>query len=700
MSDIFMPKNQRNLRMSYDRQEGGQEMYGLYQQTIARKGTFTIFTVQPLEYCEHTEDGIITCHGTVGYYDYKMPIALSGAFDDTGIFHVEEYRIPAGTEDEDRMLLTYVAPWLTEAKCRKLCGKLSNASKETFASCGLDKTQTKKLMQGLRRLRGNEKLVQLLTAYGIDHDHVDILLKKGITYQSFLNHPYSVTRITEIDIYTVDAIALQVFHLHAYSFMRLCAYVRYIMDQYIKKGDTCVSIEALQYAVEWKLQHSPCPDTKMTASLLTVCIQELQFVQEVDDGKIYLYDKNIAKEEELLIEQIIRFQNSRQKRPVPDVKQIEEKLQITYTEGQRSAFQILGSTGIKILTGPPGSGKTAVIRGLIQNTHSVKLAATTGRASQVMKKACKKQAITVHKLLDIQPYGENISSKNINDPIQAELIIIDEVSMMGLKLASQLLQAVKNDSIILLVGDEDQLQSVEYGNVLGDLIHSGVIETYRLTEVKRQGGSILENAQMVNYGKHSLAEDHAFHLISCKNEKEVLEQMKHLIQPEDQVLTTIKKSKLGTKNLNAILQEKAQPFCVSFGGTDYYKGNRVIMTETNYENGYFNGDMGVILGMEGSGLLVQFEEKTLCLNREDISCMELANAITTHKAQGSEFPRVHIILPREFPMMLTRRMLYTAITRAKSEVFLYSIEDSCWTAIDNTHERRRMTLLEKKLKKI
>lgn len=699
MRDIFMPKNQRNLKISYDRQEGGQEMYGLYQQTISRKGTFTIFTVQPLEYCEHAEDGIITCHGIVGYYDYKMPIALSGAFDDTGIFHVEEDRIPAGTEDEDRILLTYVAPWLTDAKCRKLCGKLSNASKETFVSCGLDKTQAKKLMQELRRLSGNEKLVQLLTTYGIDRDHVEVLLKKGITYQSFLNHPYTVTRITEIDIYTIDAIALQVFRLHAYSFMRLCAYVRYIMDQYIKKGDTCVSIEVLQYAVEWKLQHSPCPDTKMTASLLTACIQELQFVQEVDDGKIYLYDKNIAKEEDLLIEQIIRFQNSRQKRPVPDVKQIEEKLQITYTEGQRSAFQILGSTGIKILTGPPGSGKTAVIRGLIQNTHSVKLAATTGRASQVMKKACKKQAITVHKLLDIQPYGENISSKNINDPIQAELIIIDEVSMMGLKLASQLLQAVKNDSIILLVGDEDQLQSVEYGNVLGDLIHSGVIETYRLTEVKRQGGSILENAQMVNCGKHNLTEDHAFHFISCKDEKEVLEQMNCLVQPGDQVLTTIKKNELGTKNLNSILQEKSQPFCASFGGTDYYKGNRVIMTETNYENGYFNGDMGVILGMEGSGLLVQFEEKTLCLTREDISCMVLAYAITTHKAQGSEFPRVHIILPKEFPMMLTRRMLYTAITRASKEVFLYSLEDSCLTAIENTQERRRITLLEKKLKK-
>lgn len=173
-----------------------------------------------------------------------------------------------------------------------------------------------------------------------------------------------------------------------------------------------------------------------------------------------------------------------------------------------------------------------------------------------------------------------------------------------------------------------------------------------------------------------------------------------MIQPEDQVLTTVKKNKLGTKALNCILQEKTQSFCTSFGDTDFYKGNRIIMTETNYKNGYFNGDMGIILGMDENGLIVRFEDKVLCLMREDISCMKLAYAITTHKAQGSEFSRVHIILPKNFPSMLTRRMLYTAITRASKEVFLYSIENSYSIAIENTQEKKRTTLLEKKISKI
>ena len=153
-------------------------------------------------------------------------------------------------------------------------------------------------MQALKQLTGNEKLVQILTAYGIDHDHIDVILRKGVTYQSFLNHPYSITRVTEIDFYTIDAIALQVFHLTPYSFMRLCAYVQNVMDQYIKNGDTCVLAENLQCTINRRLQLSPAPDTNMTAVLLAACAQQLQFVQQSFDKKLYFYDKKIAQEEE------------------------------------------------------------------------------------------------------------------------------------------------------------------------------------------------------------------------------------------------------------------------------------------------------------------------------------------------------------------------------------------------------------------
>lgn len=313
--------------------------------------------------------------------------------------------------------------------------------------------------------------------------------------------------------------------------------------------------------------------------------------------------------------------------------------------------------------------------------------------------ACQKEATTVHKLLDIRPYGENLTSKNINNPIQAELIIVDEVSMMGLKLASLLLEAVKNTSILLLVGDIDQLQSVEYGNVLSDLIHSGYVETYSLTEVVRQKGSILQNAKLINEGCTSLLVDQDFHYAECQDADEILSLLEENVRVDDQILTTIRKGKLGTRALNEKLQDKKTVYCTSFGDVDYYEKNRIIMTETSYEAGYFNGDMGIILKMDSKGLAVQFKDKILHLSRKDIACMELAYAVTTHKAQGSEFQRVHIILPDECTSMLTRRMIYTAITRAKKEVFIYSVNKSLLLAIKNCKEKPRISILKNHIKK-
>lgn len=678
--------------------KGGTGVYGLYQQTICRKGQITTFTIQPLEFCSYAKDGLITCQGEIGFYDYQMPIALEGNFDKKHTFHVISDRLPI-YGDENVLLLNYLAPWLSEKKKTSICGNLFEKTEEDLRFCGLNKNQSRKLFRDLKQLKEKKRLVQLLLAYGISSDQVEVVLKKNVSYQDFLYHPYHLCRITDIDFYTIDAIALQIFHFNPYSVMRLCAFVRNVMDLTIKNGNTCITAEALLRATNIRLHNSIAKETILTAALLAMCVQELHFVSKEDEGKLYFYDKDIAQEEDRLIEQIIRLQSSKQELEIPDIEEIEKKLNITYTHGQRKVFQALKTTGIKILTGPPGSGKTAVIKGLIQKFHAVKLSATTGRASQVLMEACQKEATTVHKLLDIRPYGENLTSKNINNPIQAELIIVDEVSMMGLKLASLLLQAVKNTSILLLVGDIDQLQSVEYGNVLSDLIHSGYVETYSLTEVVRQKGSILQNAKLINEGCTNLLVDQDFHYAECQDADEILSLLEENVRVDDQILTTIKKGKLGTRALNEKLQDKKTVYCTSFGDVDYYEKNRIIMTETSYEAGYFNGDMGIILKMDSRGLAVQFKDKILHLSRKDIACMELAYAVTTHKAQGSEFQRVHIILPDECTSMLTRRMIYTAITRAKKEVFIYSVNKSLLLAIKNCKEKPRISILKNHIKK-
>jgi len=281
------------------------------------------------------------------------------------------------------------------------------------------------------------------------------------------------------------------------------------------------------------------------------------------------------------------------------VDEIEKHLGIHYNMGQRQAFKLLRTSGVKILTGPPGSGKTALIKGILyafreHGKKAFKLSATTGRASQVMSDACGYPAQTVNKMLDIRPYGEHYASKNLNNPLNAELLIVDEISMIGVELFSFLVQAVKSGTIVLLVGDKDQLQSVEYGNVLDDLIQCGLFEVYRLTEIMRQEGSICENAARINKGIFDLKPDLNFKLWDFQSTEEAFQALLKNFTYDSQILSPVKGGMLGTTHINQSVHKKTGGECLTYGGVDYCIGDRIIMLQTNYDIGYFNGDIGII----------------------------------------------------------------------------------------------------------
>ena len=238
-------------------------MYGLYQQTISRKGNDTLFTVQPLNYCEYAKDGLIKCIGKIGIYDYKMPIFLAGSFDEDRVFHVTEDHIPSSADDENNLLLNYLAPWLSETKKKKLKDDLFQKTEKDFIACGLNRQQSKKLFCNIKKIKDDKKLVHLLMAYGINKDDIEVALKRGVTYQSFLYQPYNLSRVTDIDFYTVDIIALQHFRLNPYSVMRLCSFVRNAMDFTIKSGNTCISADALLHLVNTRLKNSIAKDTNL-----------------------------------------------------------------------------------------------------------------------------------------------------------------------------------------------------------------------------------------------------------------------------------------------------------------------------------------------------------------------------------------------------------------------------------------------------
>ena len=272
--------------------------------------------------------------------------------------------------------------------------------------------------------------------------------------------------------------------------------------------------------------------------------------------------------------------------------------------------------------------------------------------------------------------------------------------MLGVKMASCLFSAIKTGSILLLVGDENQLQSVEYGNVLQDLIASGCIEVCKLTEIMRQSGAICDNAVKVNNGKHDLIEGPSFHVHHCTEENTKKALFSFMQKENFQVVSSVKKGPLGIYALNKEIQKRKnlrKKICLIYKGLLFYENDPVIMTKTNYDKGYFNGDIGKIIGSDEEGVIVEFPKQILHLGKEEYHDMELAYAITTHRCQGSEFDHVHILLPRHPDNMLTRRILYTAITRAKKDIHLYVVDDACDYAIDNTAERPRISLLKDRL---
>ena len=404
-------------------------------------------------------------------------------------------------------------------------------------------------------------------------------------------------------------------------------------------------------------------------------------------------------------------------------EQIEAECGIRYAEQQKEAFRLLKRSGISILTGGPGTGKTTVINGLIaayQKLHPnarVKLCAPTGRAAQRMTESTGLEAVTVHRLLDFRPYGQgDVMYKNADNPINAGLIIMDEVSMLDTELLSIFLSAVKSDTSVLFVGDENQLPSVGPGNVLHDMIGAG-IPTVRLSAVYRQSSQspIIQNAQRINDGNSDLIECSEFGLWFTDNPKniahKILSRVCTLYDPQHpfdvQVLTPVRGGDAGVIGLNNMLQQMLNPRRegepeLAFGWARYRLRDKIIMLSNNYEKGYYNGDLGVVTDIADGCLTVDIMGKRIDIEREIMKDVSLSYAMTVHKAQGSEYKHVIIALPYKPANMLQRNLLFTAVTRAKTSVMIISENGALQKAVKTCNARQRNTrlqyLLEKSLK--
>lgn len=684
-------------------------MTGTYFRTVDRDDAtgYTKFLFCPKEFCMEAEDGLILCTGVTPYTDAQMPLDIQGSFNN-GIYQTEHISPDFHTDSILKYLLGISDN--ERNKIRRVLGDDFELYIKTHGTEDLKKLlpeQFTRLMQGFNSIKNTEALFSLHEKMQVPYPAVEKLMAHDISLQRIRKNPYLY--LNYYSIYDAE-------HIEAYfnpspdpyNMKRVKGYITDALSLTAKNGHSCYPFGKLCRVVHHRTKNSLYPDDLFSASFLYSHISSFKEKchMEVIDEELYIYDKKIWEQESVSIIQCRRLQAAKKDFVKNiDIDKIEQINNIHYNDGQKKAFRLLKTTGLKIISGPPGSGKTSLIKGLVTAykeeypMESVIFLATTGAAAQVIKRSTGWPGETIHKNLGIRP-DTGFVEKDINNPIDALFIIADEISMIDLATFTHLVSAAKSGALVLLVGDADQLQSVEYGNVLHDLIHSQFFEVYHLTEVLRQSGYIFANAQKIKEDNANLACADTFHIYKFHDAQELLNKVLSLYSPKDGiVLTPVRKESLGIYSLNEKLQAASNksPVLFRYGRHIYREGDHIIMEETNYEKGYFNGDIGILKTMSGSQAVAEFYDKTLLLDREDFPKMSLAYSITIHKAQGSEKDHVHIILPEEPKNMLTWRLLYTAVTRAKKKVFLYCMGNALETAIHNRTDNKRYSNLAARL---
>jgi len=518
---------------------------------------------------------------------------------------------------------------------------------------------------------------------------------------------------------------------------RVAAGLEYVLRKNLSNGHTCLPRE--------KFINVSCKLLECKESTVEICCDRLiecMRISSVTQGKteflsIPVYDnaeKHIAARlfsVKNYIDQAVTVDDL-------EIENVERQLGITFETLQRQAILEAFRSGILILTGGPGTGKTTTLNAIIKLFESrdlkIELAAPTGRAAKRMSELCGKEAQTIHRLLEVE-WGDGEKrkfSRNEKNPLGCDVIIIDEASMIDALLFEDLLKALRLSCRIILVGDSDQLPSIGAGNVLGDILSADVFPSIRLKKVFRQSNQskIIQNAHaIINNEKADFSDKSSDCFFLTREDRysalnTVLELMTerlvsaYKINPvlDVQILCPSRMMDLGTVNLNNLLQERLNPHKkgepqLFFKGFYLRKGDKVMQVKNNYDlqfrrdngeygSGIFNGDVGFItdIDIRGGILKVRFDDKEATYFSEDLSQLELAYAVTVHKSQGSEYD--YVILPLfEIPTKLKyRNLLYTAVTRAKKMLIAVGSPVIWDEMANNDRKMLRYTMLKDYLK--
>ena len=511
-------------------------------------------------------------------------------------------------------------------------------------------------------------------------------------------------------------------------FMRLRSGILYALHQFSDRGHC--------FAYRRELIESSSELLEAEQELLEITLDDMirakdviaekEKPEESADGDLCIWLPAFFHAERGTAKRILAILSASRERIVPEdaglIGRIESRMQIRYDEIQRDAILTAVHSKVMVLTGGPGTGKTTVPRAIIaayrESGFRVLLAAPTGRAAKRMSEAAGMEACTIHRLLEAQPPG--VYKKNEENPVEGDVLIVDECSMIDLLLMYNLLKALRDSMTLILIGDTDQLPSVGAGNVLCDIIASKAVPVIRLERIFRQaqGSRIIMNAHRINRGEPidlRGGKDSDFFFIGEEDQDAAVRRMvaycvKNLPDyyradalRDIQVLTPMQKGAAGAVHLNTLLQQAMNPEgpCLVRGGVSYRLRDKVMQIRNNYDKEVYNGDIGLITGVNTGDreLTVSFDGREVSYDVSELDELVLAYATTIHKAQGSEYPIVVLPLQMSHYIMLQRNLLYTAVTRAKKVLVIFGERKALACAIRNNRASVRNTRLALRLAK-